>query len=483
MATPLAAAAVIVAAPVVATVALLVVRRLYTQPSAALTWFCWLLPLHVVLIAFLFGVLRLPGATVRAVAAWKEMVVLAVVFAVALRAVAGRATSSRACWTDYAVGACVAWAGLFLLTETALLGARLPLLPQLYGARDSAFFMLLYFVGRATPEIEDGRLLRTVATVGALAALAGVLERLFVPPELLVLLGAALYYQDFLGAAAVTLGNDFGLPDNYWSEFGHTMVRRVGSVYMSSQSFAVACLLVVPAVTILAMRSGPRRRRAWAAFALVWVALLLTITRMTIVTCVVQLLVLALLLRRPQLVAGTVAVAVAGFGVAMAAVPRLPTFVWQTITWQSGSSVSHAESVRVAVEAVATRPLGSGLGSGDLALRFGGKPLSGDNMYLKYAVEQGVPGLLLQVLALAAIARAGLALWRTGRTSERRELGAFVLVAAIGIALNAAMTMPYGTNALAYVFFWAAGSAVTLAQQESFGTVPAAAPRPVAAVA
>ena len=42
-----------------------------------------------------------------------------------------------------------------------------------------------------------------------------------------VLLGVAAYFQDFLHVSAFTLGNDFGLPTNYWTHIGNVEVQRL----------------------------------------------------------------------------------------------------------------------------------------------------------------------------------------------------------------------------------------------------------------
>ena len=61
--------------------------------------------------------------------------------------------------------------------------------------------------GRSVPELEET-----------------ILERMLVTPGLLVLLGVSRYVQDFLGAPAITAGNTYGLPDNYWTEIGDQLV-------------------------------------------------------------------------------------------------------------------------------------------------------------------------------------------------------------------------------------------------------------------
>src|SRR5207247_4366908 len=129
------------------------------------------------------------------------------------------------------------------------------------------------------------------------------------------------------------------------------------------------------------------------------------------------------------------ATGVAGLGLALAIVPDLATFVWETLMWQTGSSQSHLTDWGAALANLPAHPLGAGLGSADfVAARFGVTALAADNQYLKYAVELGVLGLTLHVLVLGGIGAAGLHAWRHAALSFQRNTGLLVTVAVLGIA-------------------------------------------------
>lgn len=426
--------------------------------------FIWLLPVHIFVMAFLFGGLGWPGPAVRVIAAWKEFLVAALFGLTLVRVAWHRGPRPTVHWLDLAVGGLGVLAFAYLVGAGVWFDAGLPIGAQLYGARDVAFVSLLYFVGRATPEVaEDPCFLRALFLVGVATSAIAILERLFVTPGMLVLLGASRYIQDFLGASALTTGNVYGLPDNYWTQIGSHIVRRVGSTYLSAQGFAIPFLVVLPAATLWLLSSGRRRLVAWMGYALLWVALLLTITRMTIVACLVQTLIIAGARRRWGLAVGLCAAAVCGFAVALTLFPGFAAFIWETLTWQSGSSLSHLQDWSEALDNLIRYPLGAGLGSTDQnAVRFGLTPLAADNQYFKFALELGIPGLLLHVAILIGILTAGLRAFRTAPNQTSRSYGLLVAATVLGIMLNAMTAAVINSMMLTYVFLWLAGAVVTV---------------------
>jgi hypothetical protein len=429
-----------------------------------LTAFVWLLPIHILVMAFLFGGLGWPGPAVRVIAAWKEMLVAVLFGLVLVRVVWHRGPRPTVHWLDLAVGGLGILAFAYVIGASVWFDAGLPIGAQLYGLRDTAFVSLLYFVGRATPEVaEDPRFLRALFVIGVATSVIAILERLFVTPGMLVLLGATRYIQDFLGASALTTGNVYGLPDNYWTQIGSHLVRRVGSTYLSAQGFAIPFLVVLPAATLWVLEARRRRLLAWTGYTLLWVALLLTITRMTIIACLLQTLIVAGVRRRWGLAVTVCTAAVGAFALVLVLFPGFADFIWETLTWQSGSSQSHLQDWGEAVDNLVRYPLGAGLGSTEQnAVRFGLTPLAADNQYFKYALELGIPGLLLHVAILVGILLAGVRAAWTAPTETSRTYGLLVATTALGIMLNAMTAAVINSMMLAYVFLWLAGALVTI---------------------
>jgi len=426
--------------------------------------FAWGLAFHSLIMAALFGLFGLPEGLVRVLAAWKEMVLALLLVVIILRALSGHGNGIVVTWADLWIGGLVAIALCYLLAENLWLRANLPRQAELLGIRDAVFFMLTYFLGRATPGlVSDDSGTRRLFTLVLFTCILGVIERIFVTPEMLVALGVAAYFQEFLGVAAFTAGNDYGLPMNYWTTIGGQPFRRSGSVYLSGQAFAVPFLLFFPLATAWVFARAKRTNWQLVAYGVICTALLLTLTRMTIMIAFIQLTLFVAMLRRPEWAVGGLALGGSVFAAAMLLIPGFPTFVWHTLSWQEGSSVSHMNDWIQGAVVFAERPWGSGLGTTDqTAIRAGILPLTADNMYLKYGVEMGVIGLALLVLTLVAIGSTSLKLFREGNESQRR-MGITLWLATIGIAINGITAVVFNSIALGWIFFWLVGSAVSSA--------------------
>jgi O-antigen ligase len=431
--------------------------------------FAWGLVLHSLVMAMLFGLLQVPEGTVRAIAAWKEVGLALLAMVILLRALTGRGPRSPIAWPDLWIGGLMATGVLFLLTENLWLRFNLPLGAEFMGFRDSVYFMILYFIGRGMPELAtDEKTMRRLLVLVLFTCIVGILERFFVSPQMLVGLGVAAYFQDFLGVAAFTAGTDYGLPQNYWTGIGGHLVRRAGSVYLNGQGFAVPFLLFFPLVTAWVFLREKRTPLQITAFLIAALGLGLTVTRATMVVAFIQIILFVALIRRPEWAVAGLALGTAMFLAALLVVPGFPTFVWYTLSLQESSSISHATDWMNGLAALAQNPWGTGLGTTDqTALRAGLRHITGDNLYFKYGVEMGVLGLLLFVMTLASIGNAAMRLFKYGKSLAEQRLGITIWLATIGIAINGASTVAFNSITLGWLFFWLAGAAVTVSEQRA----------------
>ncbi len=435
----------------------------------ALPVFSWGLPFHSLLVAMLFGGLGLALGTVRSLAAWKEAFVLGLIVLVVMRAATGRGPRVAVHWLDLAVLTLIGIAVVFAVFGAAFFQIELPAGAEAYGIRDIAFFLLLYFIGRASPEIaDDPNTLRRLYIVTLLASAIAVVEWILVTPDMLVLLGVASYFQDFLNVSAFTAGNDFGLPTNYWTRIGSVDVQRAGSIYLSSQSFAIPFLILLPVATAYVFGAARRVTTSMKIeYAIIWMGLLLSITRMTIFVCLIQLVLMVIMLRKPEWAVAGFIVAGAALLIAIFAVPDLGGFIWGTLTGQTGSNASHSKDFAKGVAAFIEHPFGSGLGTTDqTAVRVGLPPLTADNGYLKYAVELGIEGLTALLLIFAGILMTSFKVARSAITLNRRLLGTVVFFTTIGVMINAMTGVVFNAPVLSYLYFWFAGSVVSISQLE-----------------
>jgi len=333
--------------------------------------------------------------------------------------------------------------------------------------RDAVYFMLAYFVGRVTPElVSEEETMRRLFVIVLLTCVIGIIERFFVTPEMLVGLGVASYFQDFLGVSAFTVGSDSGLPLNYWTGIGGHLIRRAGSVYLNGQGFAVPFLLFFPLATAWVFMRPKRSTAQVFAYTLITAGLLLTITRMTILIALIQLALFVSLQRRQEWAVAGLAMAGAMVVALFILVPGFPSFVWDTLSFQESSSASHVNDWANGLAAFAQSPWGSGLGTTDqTAVRAGLNHITGDNIYLKYAVEMGVAGLAFFMLILGSIGASAMRLYRHGSNLAQQRMGITLWLAVVGIAINGVTAVVFNSIALGWIFFWLAGAVVTVSER------------------
>lgn len=430
----------------------------------------WALPFHAVTVAFFFGVLRTSMQATTILASWKEGVALILLAVVITRAILTRGPAVEIAAPDVAITGLIALAVLFALVENPIFAARIPPKVELFGFRSAVFFMLLYYVGRGVPEIgERSTYIKHLFRVAVVVSAIGILERIFVSPAMLVALGAASYMNDFLGLAVSTAGNDWGLPSNYWSVMGRVPVRRAGSVFLGGQAFALPFLLFMPAATSWVFATH-KRLNLWsvAGYVVIWLGLLVTITRTTIIVCALQMVLYFLISRRPTRVVAAGLMALGVLLLALLVVPGLASFVMATITFQTASSYSHVFDWRRGLEAFFQMPWGHGLGSSDqVAARFGRTALTADNIFLNYAVDLGAFGLIGYLAVMFTLAVFSWRLFKTSRNPDAALVASTVFLATIGLALNGGSSAPFNSVFLAYNFFLLAGAAVSAFQREA----------------
>jgi hypothetical protein len=427
----------------------------------------WGLAFHSVVLAALFGWFGLPQGVVRAIAGWKDVALVLLLFAVFVRAVSGRGSGITVTWTDFWVGGMVAIGFLYLAGENLWLRTNIPLLAELLGIRQSILFLLIYFVGRAMPELaDDPRTVRNILILVVVTCLIGIAERFLVPPEGLVALGVASYFQDFLDATAITVGNEYGLPTNYWIGIGGHLVRRAGSVYLNGQGFAIPFLLFFPLATAWALPRSQRTASRIAIYGLICFSLLLTLTRMTIIVAVLQLTLFILIRRRPEWTVVGLTLAGMLFLAAFVMVPGVPSFVLQTLSGQEASTRGHISDFSNGALTFLQQPWGLGLGTADAAaIRSGLEHVTGDNLYLTYAVEMGIAGIFFLIGLLGAILGNALNLLRNAKTESQRLMGTTLWLASLGLIVNGMTSVVFNSITFTWIYFWLAGAVVTNSQR------------------
>jgi hypothetical protein len=438
-----------------------------------------LLPFHSLVITLLLAHAHLPLPMLRAVASWKELLVLATFIGVLAVAVT-RKNLPRLVWVDWIV---FAWAGqalLYFVFADLFFDRPSGLRARLYGLRDWMLYVVPYSIGRlvSISERDLTRVLRALLAIGAVTSVIGILEYLLVPTHWHIVLGVPRYFGEFLGLQYATT---WGLPINYWQNVGEFRVRRAVSVYMSGQAFALPFLLLWPLALLNAHNRFTRGRVALIAVNAT--ALLLTMTRMTIAVCFLQGLIVFWLLNRKdlQLVYLTLVAVAAGLLLMAPIAFRMEDPVSKPP--DGGSTVTfHQQSARPMVRDTATlhddssrarpaqwaegwslllkHPGGMGLGTtGETASRFGMGGMGNEAGYLKVTGALGLPGLLIFLGWFLGVLMVSLAAARSER-DPWNALAVLTFATAVGFLINNLTAPPDQSLFLRYLFPWFAGMTV-----------------------
>ena len=420
------------------------------------------LVLHNVAMAQLWD-LGVRGASLDAVAAWKEALLLIALVVVAWRA--RRIPPVRAAdvlAASYTVVILVYWA-----IPQDVLGGGATSRGELLALRHHLFPVAAYALGRLVGVAwqERGRLGGLIALSAVIVAVVGLSDLAIISLQSWRESGVPGWYREQLGLDYEGLS---GLPENWVYNTGDedNPIRRLVSTFLSP--LASAYVLVVALIYVLS-----RPLRWWWALlaALLYVALLYTHTRAALAALVFGLVVLAIIQRRVApavLAAGSIA-----FGALFLAVypsigpstsytPEELEFLRRNaeiegpatgggrFPTEDSSTESHWRNLRDGVRLVVEHPQGHGLGnSGVVAKRTGVEILAGESTYTELGVDAGIAGALAFILWSLAVL---VGLWR----SEAWLAASFATVLAIGL-----QTDVIGIQWIAFTVWLAAGLALS----------------------
>ncbi|MCY7301646.1 MAG: O-antigen ligase family protein [Thermoleophilia bacterium] len=403
------------------------------------------------------------GASLDALAAWKD-VLLAAALVVALLA-ADRLPSWL--WADRLALLYTALVLLYWLVPQGWLGDGVATQKgQLLAARHDLIPVAAYFLGRL--------LVLTPATWRRLSlALVGVAISVTAWGLADVYLVPLQWWRDsgVPGWFGEQLGLDYseglsGLPENWVLNTGDELnpIRRLGSTFLSP--LATAYVLVIVLLYLVA-----RRRPWWVALVggVAYAGLLWTHTRAAFLALALGLVVLAIAQRRLL----PLGLAVASLVISVGFVKAFPTIGPSTSYTQSeleilrqggqqnpgvdsdplaggdSSTTSHWRNLRDGVRTVVRHPQGYGLGNAGVnASRTGVEIKAGESTYTEIGVNTGIVGLVAFIAWLFAVL-AGL--WRRSAWLS----AAWVAMLAIGV-----QTDVIGVHWVAYVLFALAGVAI-----------------------
>lgn len=391
-----------------------VIRR---WPTIALPVFVVGLALHNAVMAALYSAGVRP-AVLTAIAAWKEIVLAVALLTIAWAAWRRRALPFRFIWADWLALAFAALCVVYALIPQSALDGHAPARAVALALRHDVVPVGAYFLGRALvlTDVDWRRIGWLLLGVAGAVAAWGLIDVYAIPISWWRTNGVVAYFNDHLGYEYRGTGN---LPENFIYNVGNNepFLRRLVSTFLSP--LASAYLFVVALLVAAARRRLALLLSVVAAAGLLW-----TFTRSALIALAVGLVVLGVLRRRPQELAGAVAVVVAAFAWAQLFPSLAPTGDWtkrdlvrqQQLAEQSPTGEfcaacgnepslrSHWNSLRGGFQTVVGHPQGYGLGNvGQTASRTGTPIMAGESNYTEIGAELGVLGALLWIAWVVAI--------------------------------------------------------------------------------
>jgi len=429
-------------------------------PRIALVVFIAGLALHNLAMTELWD-LGVRGRALDAVAAWKDVLLLAALAA----ALWGARSVPLSLWADRFALAFAGVVVLYWLLPQSWLGGEATGRGELFALRHDLLPVGAYFLGRLLRlSSRDWRRV-SLALAGTAVALTlwGLVDVYLVPLQWWRDSAVPEWFGEQLG---LTYRGLSGLPENWVLNTGDELnpIRRLVSTFLSP--LASAYLLVVALLYLLARRPS---RWTVAASGIAYVGLLWTHTRAAYLALAGGLLVLAAVQRRWVPVALAVASIVAGVAfvkafphigpttsytqaelvILRAQGQKLPGVGTDPLGGSDASLSSHLRNLRDGIEVVVRHPQGHGLGNAGVnASRTGVAVIAGESTYTELGVDAGLTGMVAFVAWMLAVLAA---LWRRSAWMT----AAWAAMLAIGV-----QTDVIGVHWIAYVVFALAGAAV-----------------------
>lgn len=421
-----------------------------------------------------------PSIVVRIVQAWKEGILL-LLFGLAIAALV-RVVRSRALPAltalDLAMVAFAVLAVMYTILPPGLLHGSANTQQRLLGLRVLLLLPALYLFGRVFQPRERSDLhwvAWAIAGAGAAVGLFGLVELWLVPTTAWLDWGV----NQLSGWLGFTYDGPRGLPANFFQTTAEGfLLRRMVSTYVSPLGIAYAGLVVVPVASALLLSVKSRRERwlAWIAVLLIVTSILFSLTRLALVMMVAEFLILAVLSRRRSLLYLTPAVALAAMFMIfqyvdigplllrnLVSVPHRPAHL-HIVGSTDPSLREHAGLLSYDVHYVTQHPLGTGVGSS--VHRFGPSQGTGESAVLDMFGDLGIlGGLLYLAIYVGSFVLALLAYVRLRADPLLAMLPLTFVVAAAGLAPVSITTDLWSDFATTFLFWWAAGSSLTLLRQ------------------
>jgi hypothetical protein len=433
----------------------------------------------------MYGVLKFPGSLIKLGLYWEEILTFVVFFGAVLAILEQRR------WTlSYRMH--IAFTDLFAIFQVILVIIQafiswysypnLQGVDLIRGLRDQLIYIVVYFVGRSTvPNDSQGWLiLRSFVIITIIISVLGFIERFLIPIDFFLLIGAPEFFSNVVGHTFPDAS--LGLPENFWTSVGGYTVRRMTSVYTSSQPLAIGLMLLLPPLLWLLTQKHVSNqlhlpvssRTIFLLIVIVVATLVSTITRANIAIGLIQICLAIFLLRtnmwkiNRRLLRLWGLILLAALIIFSIAYQPIVSFVQSTVKFTESSSNLHLQSLITDYQYLLNHPFGrgistSGVTSNRVVDKFEDVP-SSEGQYSKLIREMGLPGFIFYLGILSGVTSCAYIVFLRHKKEKHSITGISftILLAGIAFLFNSVTTEWHGALSTSLPFWWLAGTVTTL---------------------
>ncbi len=355
----------------------------------------FLLPFQNLLVMLASYFFDISGAAITALKIWKEILVIVYLFYTASRIKLSRLNLTS---VDYSLLAYCIWATIYLIGFNTALHSRIKIFYQVESYRATVAFAGLYFLGRFMDHDRNSlrKFMAALIIAGFAANMFGLVERFFFSSGLWAELGRNFWTSQQNDVAFLN-----GLPINFYTYLSYFRVRRLISSYGDPLIVGFANIFtLVLLYQMITNRTGGEvnifNKFKYAAFAVIGIATLLSLTRAAIIGALIGIFVSSMfhIGKKSLALAALIAVSLCCIVLFSSAGQVL---INATINLKDPSTVGHLAAYAVGIQNIIRHPMGMGLGYGGYVTQFTGQGArgAGESLFLTIAVEKGIIGLLI----------------------------------------------------------------------------------------
>lgn len=307
------------------------------------------------------------------------------------------------------------------------------LVEKLLAYKSLSFFPFIYFTGRLLP-IEEFYLNKYFKYIGVLSISASIVlvGELITYTHFQTITGFALFNKDYFD---VEPSGNYGLTWTFEIENG---TKRFASFFSNPLEQAAATLVTLAVFAGLYTRERQQLKlNSFASIVMLstLLSIIFSLSRASFVSYFMMIYVYALITNKKFILQ------LIHFSVVCATVyiiyqinTDIAAFIINTLNFSNASSYGHVIEWIAGLEAMASNPLGLGLGTSGRIAGVSGDNIGGENQFIIIGVQIGIIGMLLYAIIYFKILQQAW-IWRKWLTGKEQQLALAVILMKIGFII------------------------------------------------